>query len=366
MKRFLVLGVGNAQVDLLNYLQGIFELHSCSFIRKGRGITLSDFFEVIDIKDVESIRNYCLKNRIDFVYSIGSDLAMPTISKVSELLTLPHFTSYQTSVSCNSKNIFRDKLKNCYGKVNFQILSSIKHDSLALPFPLIVKPADSQGQRGVCLVNSDEEFQAAFYEAKKCSQNGLIIAEEYINGPEISVNVFVQNSKIVFLLISDRISWPGSKGGAIHMHKLPCSLNSTTQENTIKLVKSVLKSLNIENGPAYFQIKIKNNEPKLIEVTPRLDGCHMWRLIKMATGIDLLDITIKYLTTGKLYDIFNPFIKEEWTLEFFCAPPNTIIDTEKFEKRENSMYHEFFYSNGEVVNEINGYMEKCGYQIYRG
>lgn len=365
MQRFLVLGVGNAQVDLLHYLKDIFELHSCSNINEGRGIELCDYFEKIDIKNIDRTKDYCQKNRIDYIYSIGSDVAMPTIAKVSEMLNLPCFTSYQTALSCNSKNIFRHKLKDISGAIKFQTITSIDHDSLVLPFPLMIKPADSQGQRGVCLVNSYEEMEAAFFAAKEHSNNGIVLAEEYIDGPEISVNAFIEDAEIIFSILSDRISWPDSKGGAIHKHLLPCSLNAKAQENTLNLVKCVIKSLNIDNGPVYFQIKMKGDEPKLIEVTPRLDGCHMWRLIKLATGIDLLEMTIKYLTKREVGAIPEFHIKEQCLLEFFCSPPNSIIDNNNFEIHPNNIYHEFYYNNGERVKEINGYMEKCGYQIFR-
>lgn len=365
MQRFLVLGVGNAQVDILNYLKGNFELHACSFAQEGRGIELCDYFELIDIINIDLLIKYCQTKRMDFVYSVGSDIAMPTISKVSEVLDMPCFTSYQTSLSCNSKNMFREKLKKKWGAVRFQNILSANPELLNLPLPLMVKPNNSQGQRGVSLINSYDELDKAYFAAKKHSRDGSVIVEEYIAGQEISVNTFIHNGTIIFFILSDRISWPGSTSGAIHKHLLPCSLNSNAQENVIKLVKGVIKTLGIDNGPAYFQIKIEGEMPRLIEVTPRLDGCHLWRLIKIATGVDLLGMTIESLTKGKVSPVNATSVSNQWTLEFFCAPPNTIVDINNFSVHPKCFYHEFYYNDGEFVKEINGYMEKCGYQIFR-
>ena len=90
MLKVLILGVGNAQVDALRYLrESGCETHGLSHCREGRGIEHCDHFEVIDIKDKQQVLAYAEKNRVDVVYSVGSDGAMPTIGFVSKQLGLP-------------------------------------------------------------------------------------------------------------------------------------------------------------------------------------------------------------------------------------------------------------------------------------
>ncbi len=362
-KKFLVLGIGNAQVDLLQYLRKFedIEIHALSNTSKGRGFSLVDTFKEIDISDKDAVMHYAENNKIDFIYSIGSDIAMPTVTWVAEKLNLKTFISSSTAFLCNNKHLIREKLKNTYGSVVFEILDS----TLAVKninFPAIVKPVDSQGQRGISNVTSKDSLQDAYEIAIAHSRSNQVIIEEKIEGQEISVHAYIKDGEIIFFLPSDRISWEGFDGGIIHKHILPTSISNKAIRNVHKLVSEIIESLSIRNGPVYFQIKINGDQPFLIEVTPRLDGCHMWRQIEMSTGIDLLDITMKHLE-DKPFTIPSHFKIKRSTLEFLCQPPNEIFKTHKVS--EKACYHEFFYQEGEKVKPINEKMEKCGFQILK-
>jgi formate-dependent phosphoribosylglycinamide formyltransferase (GAR transformylase) len=372
MKKILVLGIGNAQTDLLKYLKGRFFIYACADSPEAPGFSLCDQFQHIDITDKEKALSFCRQQTIDYIYSIGSEAAMPTISWVSRELKLPRFVSYETALTCYQKNRLRDQLKSVYGHVDHQIMAS-GSEPLHLAYPVIVKPADGQGQRGISLVSDPESFEQAYQNALQYSHNGLVVAEEYIDGPEISVNVFMVDKTVHTAILSSRISWPEFPGGLIHKHLFPCAISRRGRDNVLKLVMAVASALEIDNGPAYFQIKMQGDHPKLIEVTPRLDGCHLWRVIRYAAGIDLLDLSIRRLVGGESEGTASQsmlgsrpdYDKGQWILEFFCAPPGTIYNPENYQSHPNSTYVEHYYKAGQVVKRINGYMEKCGYQIYR-
>ncbi|MEZ8879482.1 ATP-grasp domain-containing protein [Vibrio lentus] len=366
MKKFLVLGIGNAQVDLLLYLRTLetFEVHALSNSPNGRGFQFADIFETIDITNKDAVLNYAEKEKIDYIYSVGSDAAMPTVAYVAEKLGINTFTSYNTAYTCNNKNLFREKLSDCYGSVPHVVVHQEKELTVAsqLTFPVIVKPVDSQGQRGVGTANSIEGVHALYKEAKSHSRSGKVIIEEKIIGEEISVNVYLLNGEIVFFLPSGRISWEQFDGGIIHKHYLPSQLSSAAEGNVLKLVKDSLAKLEIDNGPAYFQIKMDSDIPYLIEVTPRFDGCHMWRLIKNSCGIDLLEIAVQHLTDGQCQNVNKARKIIPFCLEFHCMPPNESFTTPEVDP--NAVYDEMYYEEGECVRKMNGKMEKCGYKVY--
>ena len=87
-RRFLVLGIGHAQVDLLRHLQGRCELHALSNSRHGRGFPLVDRFAEIDITDQQAVLSYARANHIDQIYTVGSDVAMPTVAHVASEMGL--------------------------------------------------------------------------------------------------------------------------------------------------------------------------------------------------------------------------------------------------------------------------------------
>lgn len=368
MKKILILGVGNAQVDLIEYCKKHdFEVHGCSYQHGDSGEMLVDKFALIDITNVQSIEKYVIENSIDYVYSVGSDIAMPSVASVCKNLKLNCFISADTARICNTKNELRAYLGNDFlGNIRFQEISS-KDDQIKLAFPLMLKPSDAQGQRGVFKISSQEEFDKYINTSLSYSRKKQAIIEEFIDGDEISVNTFSVDGKCIFKLISDRVVWDEFPGGIIHEHLIPSKYDNGDLKVKIEdLVDRVLEKLNILNGPAYFQIKVnKGTEPKLVEVTPRLDGCHMWRLINQFCNVNLLEMSMNLLQNSHIdYSKelkLTPVVKKVKT-EFLCQAPGTKVDKSKFDITD-ACYCKWYYEDNEVVKKMNGYMEKCGYKI---
>ena len=160
--------------------------------------------------------------------------------------------------------------------------------------------------------------------------------------------------------------WPDYTGGLIWKHRLPSRWadHPEAMSAVTDLVSETLNRLGICNGPAYFQIMMdRRGTPRLIEVTPRLDGCHMWRLIRYSTGVDLLEMTVKAMEgekAGRTEYSVRPYMTE-----FLCLPPETVFSKDLFHDRTCD-YLEWYYRDGETVRKMNGYKEKCGYRIYEG
>ncbi len=367
MSRILVLGTGAPQADLIKECKSrSMDVYACSYNVGDPGEKYADGFEHINIVDAGAVEDYAKRIKADLVYSAGSDVAMPVALSVAEHIGLRAFCSSEIAEICNKKPLLRKFLGADFeGNLHFQCVSSV-NEELKIPFPLMMKPSDSQGQRGVCLVRSGDEYRKQFEKSMSFSSEGKVILEEYVEGKEISVNTFSQNGSLIFCLPSDRIIWSEYPGGIIHRHILPSVFSDSTGilNKIYDLVDRTLKKLNILDGPAYFQIMIdKSGAPKLIEVTPRLDGCHMWRLIKYSTGVDLLSLSVDALTGSACGEIKN-YSVIPYETEFLCLPPAAKFSKQCFSAGGNE-YLEWYYDEGETVKRINGYMEKCGYTIKR-
>jgi predicted ATP-grasp superfamily ATP-dependent carboligase len=365
-KKAIVLGIGNAQVDAIRYLKskGWFVI-GCSYKEEGPGLYLVDQFELIDIIDSAAIEILAVKEEVRFVYSIGSDISLQTIAKVSHSLGLPSFFTTEQAESLQNKVLLRKLLnQNDVSPVNFISLHNLEDLRKWSIFPAIMKPVDSQGQRGVFLVESIEDLYEKFHQSLKYSKSKSIIIEEYLRGPEISANVFVYRGNIVFNLVSDRITVPGFPGGIPQSHQLPSKTCVDLQlDKTTELITKCIEILGIQNGPVYFQIKLTSTGPKIIEITPRLDGCHLWHLIRWFCGIDLLDMTFRLLTEQEL-ELFE--FKQRFQsihLDFSYLKPGERYRDEGVNLPEHMIYHERYYSDGDLVQPVNGYLEKTGYVI---
>lgn len=362
----LILGIGNAQLDLFEYCKNAgMRIVSCSNTDDGPGFALSDHFETIDITDAENVVRYAERVGASLVYSVGSDVAMPTISAVSERLGLPHFVTARLATLCNNKGSLRAHLGPGFtGNLRHQVLSG-PEEPLSVDFPLMLKPVDSQGQRGVRLIHSPAELRERFGAALGFSRSGRVIVEEYVDGPELSVNTYSVAGQVVFLVLSDRAVWPQFPGGIIREHRVPCvGVSEAAREQTIALVHRTLAALELRDGPAYFQIKLKADGPRLIEVAPRLDGCHMWRLLRQFTGIDLLALSLWHLRgqPPSLPPVTETPGKGAYRLEFLCDAPHGTFEKSRH-RVDRPLFLHWYYENGQPVRPLNGLFEKCGYQI---
>jgi formate-dependent phosphoribosylglycinamide formyltransferase (GAR transformylase) len=364
----LILGCGSAQVDAMRYLKKAGNnVHALSYKDEGPGRNYADHFCVIDIVDKDQVLAYVLKNRIELVYSIGSDVALPTISRVSELMDLPYFVNENTVMTMVNKGAFRVFLyEHRINNVDFTLCRSADDLVGWSQFPAVVKPVDSQGQRGVLMVSCKQDLEKAFKRSLFFSRSKAVIVETYIEGHEISVNAFIYKTAIKYAFVSDRVAVKGVPGGLPESHSIPSRLPEDKQLQAIFLVQQTTQALGIRNGPVYFQLKVNPKGIFIIEATPRLDGCHLWRLIHFTYGIDLLDLTFKLLLNVDAIRFEKPRLPPApKTLKFFFAKPGTLFSKESLTTEDND-FVTLYYKEGEEIRTVNGFLEKTGYQIVEG
>jgi phosphoribosylamine-glycine ligase len=369
MKKILILGVAAVQYDAIKLLKESFkgvEVHSIAMKNDGPGSEISDMFTAINIVDEEKVIDYIIKNEIDLIYSVGSDLAIPVATKISEKLGLPHFVSYDTAETCNNKMMMRQALgMHFQGNINFQNMSDLSEFNIDnfSGYPLFLKPVDSQGQRGVKKINSYLDLADNFETTKEYSRTNTVIVEEYLDGPEVSVNGYMINGVLKFCFVSDRITWAQHEG-LIRKHVLPSVETATVQSNIKKLMQKACVKLGILNGPVYAQVKIQEQIPYIIEITPRLDGCHMWNVLYKYTNVNLLKLTFEHLVYNKVDELNNQLesSNDGLSLEFLCQEPNTEA---KYPEHflEDTLDSFMYYNNGDIIKPVNGKFEKIGYSI---
>lgn len=363
--KVLILGAGNAQIDAIDYCKEHgWTVYGCSYTNTDKGIPLLDHFKQVDIKDAEGIAAYAKEEAVDVVYSVGSDLAMPTVMKVSEMLNLPHFISHETAQICQNKSKMRAALGSDFrGNLPFAVVSSLEEAITFDHFPAMMKPTDSQGQRGCYRVNSREDIEENFEKSLGYSNEGRVILETFISGPEISVNTYSAGGKLIFAIVSDRIVFDEFPGGIIKEHLIPSEFaGEETQKKAVDLAGRVIEKLKITDGPAYFQMKLEDGEPYILEVTPRLDGCHMWNLINHYCGVNLLDMALQHLVSGKVPAVPEEKPGEPMKLAFMCEAPGKPYDRSKYDV-SHADYVCWYYENEDIVRKLNGFMEKGGYRI---
>lgn len=371
MTTALILGTLHGQVDAIEALQrrGL-AVHACGHERVGPGVDAADQFWRVDITDVGAVQRLAEDISADIVYSVGSDIAMPTVVAVSEALGLPHFHSNDLTAVLRDKRALRERLAVAG-------ISPVRHRAVGpnesvidwLQFPAIVKPVDAQGQRGITVVEDASGFDVAVDRARSAARSGAAIVEEYLRGPEISAHVFVENGSVVFFLPSDRHVWDGPMVGVPRAHSLPLSRETSLAHDDLRrLVVQCVEALGVVDGPLYFQMILTADGPRVVEIASRLDGCHLWRIIKLSTGFDFMDAVL-----GRLLGEPWPVVPEEpeaepMTLEFFLGSPDAVV-TDSYvasAAKDGALFVDMQVTPGEHPRGTNDVVARLGYEIYRG
>lgn len=233
----------------------------------------ADVFYPISITDVEAIDKVVESLHPAGILSIGSDLAMPTVNTIAIRHGWVGNSAECTYITTN-KYAMRERLTDrglpC---PHYQRVSNFGEIDLNMvSFPVIVKPLDRSGSRGVTLAQNVEELENGVRYAQSISFDTSVLVEEYIEGREFSVEAISQNGKHHILQVTEKFTT-----NAPHFiergHLAPARITDAQEKNIQEIVLKALEALSIENGASHSELKIKpNGEVKIIEIAARMGG----------------------------------------------------------------------------------------------
>ena len=307
----LVLGAGLMQKPaILSAKEAGFTVHVIDADSKAVAIPYADTFRQIDLKDKEGILNYAkeLKNSeggLSAVFTAGTDFSA-SVSYVCEALGLPAH-SYEAAINASVKTtmrqcfetagvpspafvrVGREDLKlcepqspsrhcepqsssrHCEPQAKQSILNNILQK---ISLPLVVKPVDNMGARGCRMVRTEEELLPAVKAAVACSRTDYAIIEEYMEGPEFSIDALVYNGTFTVTGFAIRhIKYPPY---FIEVgHTMPAELDKKTHDELISVFALGAKALGLSCGAAKADIKYTKDGPMIGEIAGRLSGGYM-------------------------------------------------------------------------------------------
>lgn len=367
----MVLGTNAGQADLIRYMKTLgWRVIGCSPTPGEPGQEFCDVVEAINIIDLDALEAAAKRHEVDYIYSISSDVAMKSVVALSERMGLPHFYDSDFIALLDDKAALRAFLaEHNLGPVPFAKVASPEELGAWGQFPCMVKPTDAQGQRGVVRVDRAEDLAEAITQAAKFSRSKHAIVEGFLEGVEISCNVMVCAGEVRMKVLSERLVHGPHALGVPRGHLVPCvDVTPENQTAALELVDGIVKALGTRDGVLYFQMIVTSEGPRVVEIAPRLDGCHMWRLIRAAEGVNLIEMAVACLTgAGPVETLRNDGEGDREApvqeLMFQQMPPNGPFSDANFPKPEDAVYHEYRYAPGEEVRAVNGTLEVVGYYV---
>lgn len=261
------------------------------------GVQYADHYYNASTMDEDAVVRAAVEFNPDGIMTLATDMPMRGVAKAASMLGLPSI-SYDTAVKATDKFEMIKAFKEFdvpspwfFLIENVSDFAQLKNN---ISYPCIMKPVDNAGSHGVVLINSYAELMSSYEYSRKNSRSGKVLVEEYLDGPEVSVEIIVVNGIVHVLQITDKLTT-----GAPHFvelgHSQPTQLNDEVQNGIRNVAIAACRAVDINHGPAHVEMKVTSkNGPKMIELGARMGGDNITtHLVPLSTGVDMVDLTIR-------------------------------------------------------------------------
>jgi biotin carboxylase len=282
--RLLVLGAGPAQIGLLRAARER-DLFVIAVDRdpSAPGFAYADKRALVSTEDEPAVDRLARAESVDGIISPGADWPVGVAARVAARLGLPHPIDAATAALVTTKSRQRERFAAAGVPQPRPLEEAVA--------PCVVKAPDRQGQRGLTLVRTQEELPAAIEAAIEASRNGVYIVEEYVDGPEVTVQAVSIDGVFHPLLVADRLTADPPAFGVALAHVWPCV---TGTQSPIEAARAAAEALGVRNGPTYTQIRVGVDGSRVVELAARLGGGHDAELAEAATGVKLNDLALDF------------------------------------------------------------------------
>lgn len=291
MKKLLITAASHAEIPLIHAAKEMgFYVISTGTNKNGLGHKESDEYIYGDFSDKEFVYNIAKSNNVDAIVSGCNDFAYLSAAYACERLNLPGHDSYFTAEIIHNKDKFRLFLQSLGIKTPhfFQCssLSELKTLANRLVFPVLLKPVDLTGGKGVSLCNSFEELLSAFNMAMTVTRKPYVIIEEYVKGSNHGASILLKNKKVVCSVFDDEQYYKNQY--LVQGASMPSdSISQAAIFTLLNDIEKIAQNLNLADGLFHVQFIIdKNGYPVMIDPCRRAPGDLYVLLAKYVTGVD--------------------------------------------------------------------------------
>lgn len=321
------------------------------------GMSLADYPIEMSTRDFEGcvrVANNFEQETIDGVITVGTDASLSQAA-VSEALDL---TGIKFTVAQRATN--KVKMRKSFEKAGLPQpefrsiwnLAEARETADEIGYPLVIKPADNMGGRGVRKIEDEDDLEPGFNHAKSLSPRGEVIAEEFLPGPEYSTDSLFYAGELIHQIVADRvIDHPPYFIETGHV--LPSQEDEETKQEILRTARKAAEALGINYGAAKGDIKMTPEGPVVVEMAARLSGGFMsGYTYPLATDRSIIRDAIK-IALGEEPDCpLNPECKRVAVETSILPEPGEIRDINGHEKLLESEGVEAIFLNTEIGERV--------------
>jgi biotin carboxylase len=308
-QRLLVLGAGRHQKNLIRRAeQRGLRVVASDYYPDAPGKAFASYPADHDALDIEKNITLARKYGVRGVITSGTDLALVTMAEVAAALRLPCYLTPQAARTATDKSkMARAFAAHGVPRAPWREARSVEEARAAAEafgFPLVVKPADSQGQRGTRKVSGPGALLAATEEALQASRSRCAMVEAFLGGYEVTASAWAQRGDVRIQMITDRVTYnPAPAIGICFQHVYPSLRAAGLRERIREILRRIARGYGLVDAPLYVQMIVDRGELAVVEAACRVGGGHESSLMPVATGVDVLDRLIDLAIQGRCADI---------------------------------------------------------------
>jgi biotin carboxylase len=372
---FLLTGGSRSQLGLLEQARSLgFEIAVVDGSASAPLLAEADYPIVRSFTEVERVLADLEERGIEpaAVATMGSDLAVLPTARLAERLGLPGL-SLETAKTVADKRRMRKAFEagdvRCPRGREAEVFEEAEQAFHELGGPVVVKPVDGSGQRGVSEVRGEGELPDAFERALAASRTGAVVLEQYVEGDEFTVNGFLLDGEYFPMSVTRRLLHPPPPLGVCIAHRYPSLLGEKVEAQLFRVAHAASRSVGLETGPSYVQLRIQDRVPWTIEVGARLGGGKDAELAKLVSGFDAIRANVLWvlgeLTASDLGPDPSAVVDPCGQVRFVVAPPGRIVKLDAAPALAIEGVHEagFYRQEGMTLPPLTSGAERLGYLL---
>lgn len=372
MKKIMVLAAGLLQIDVIEKAKSMgYYVLAVDGNPKAPGFNVADKAICADIVNEETMLKIARDEHVDGVIHPCSEVSMAVMGRINDELGLSGISREQ-AICATNKHLMRKAFEKGNAPSPKSILAQDAEDAWSrlqneFDTDAILKPSRNSGSRGIAKVsrNMDKgDFIRAYDEALSESRDHSVLIEQFIEGPEFSIEMIVWQGEIHVLTVTDK-----KTTGAPHFvelgHNQPSCFSDTDVETLKAAAVAGVRALGVNNCACHAEAKLMNGKAYLMEVGARLGGDFIsTELTHLSTGIDMVAAAID-VALGVEPDLSAKEDPKGVCIRYFCPKPGKLVSISNTEVLNNPHVYlwEIYPKEGDVIPAVTSSLCRSGHVI---
>ena len=356
-ERLLVAGGSYANIPLILSAKKLgYHVVTCGNRPDELGHRYSDEYFPADFSDHEAILQLVNNHKISAICACCNDFSALSAAYAAEQLGLPGHDPYRISQIIHHKDLYRQFALD-HGIMTPKALGfRNKKDSLvgmqSLPFPVIVKPVDLTGGKGISIVRGMGEAETALEKAFAISRTKRIVVEEFIVGSRHGFSAFLVNGRVAFFFSDNEHYYLNPY--MVSAASVPSIVSSAVEKKLCAESEKIASLLSLKTGIFHIQYILRDEEPIIIEICRRAPGDLYIKLVEHATGVDYSAWIVKASSgldcSGLVHSEPKGFFTRHCIMSATPGRVKDIVFDSSIEKNIIDRY--MWWQEGDVVSDV--------------